>query len=55
MFSVPPIGMSDDIEEFSDVEDQMNDNDLRCELHIASLFISLRLLIVNRVILKRRL
>ena len=26
---VPPIGAADDIEEFSDVEDQTNDNDLR--------------------------
>lgn len=26
---VPPIGTFDDVEEFSDVEDQINDNDLR--------------------------
>ena len=26
---VPPIGPADEVEEFSDVEDQTNDNDLR--------------------------
>ena len=29
MCLVPPIGLTDDVEEFSDVEDQINDNDLR--------------------------
>ena len=26
---VPPIVLTDDVEEFSDVEDQINDNDIR--------------------------